>query len=91
MHLILKDRYRRCGISIHMEIVGAAHGQKAVVVAVQVNDVLSTFNPFGITGYGDDVLEDGIVSQQVEVVLAIGEALQPFSNDVEERAISSKI
>jgi hypothetical protein len=31
------------------------------------------------------------ISQQVEVVLAIGEILQPFSNDVKEGAISSKI
>jgi hypothetical protein len=91
MHLILKDRDRRCRISIHIEIVRAALGQKAVVAAVQVNDVLSTFDPFGITRYGNDVLEDDIVSQQVEVVLAIGEAQQPFSNDVEKRAISSKV
>jgi len=74
-----------------MQIVGAAHVQEAVVVAVQVDDVLSAFNPLGITRHRDDVLEDDIVSQQVEVVLAIGEILQTFSNDVEEGAISSNI
>jgi len=60
-----------------MEIVSAAYGHEAVVVAIQVDDVLSTFNLFGITRHGDDVLEDDIVSQQVEVVLAFGEACRP--------------
>jgi len=85
---ILKDHDRRYRISIDMEIVGAAHVQEAVVVAVQVDDVLPAFDPLGITRHRDDVLEDDIVSEQVEVVLAINEVRKPFSNGIYSGGVS---
>jgi hypothetical protein len=56
-----------------------------------VVDVLAPVNPFGIASYGDDVLEDDIISLCVNVVLAICEALEPFSNDMEEGSIGSEV
>jgi hypothetical protein len=49
------------------------------------------FNPSGIARHGDDVLEYDIISQHVEVVLAVGETLESFSNNMEEGSIGSKI
>src|ERR1019366_1508685 len=86
-----EDHDRSLRISIDTEMVSAAHGQEAVVVAVEVDDALPTLNPPGIARHGDDVLEDDIVCQQVEVVLAIGETFEPFSNDEEEGSIGSEI
>src|ERR1700690_2374593 len=55
--LILEDHDRCIGISIDTEIVGAPHGHITVVVAVQVDDALSPFNPPGIVRHGNDVFE----------------------------------
>src|ERR1035438_1375048 len=91
MHLVLEEHDRCFHIAIHPEIVSAAHGHETVVVAVQIDDVLSTFNSSRIAGHGDDVLEYNIVGQQVEIVLAIGKTLEPFSDEVEEGSIGSEI
>ena len=62
-----------------------------LVTAVQVDDVLPPFYAPGVAGHRDDVLEDHIVSQEVEVVLSVDETLESFPDDAEEGAISSEI
>jgi hypothetical protein len=91
VYLILKNHDRRFWITMGAETVGATHSHIAVVVAIQIDDVLSPLNPSGIAGDRDDILEYDIVSQDVKVVLAFGKTIEPFSNDVKEGSIGSEV
>src|ERR1700691_30301 len=91
VYLVLEDGHRRFRVPVDAQVVGGVHDHVIVVAAVQVNDVLPPFDAPGVAGDGDDVLDDDIVGQEVEVVLAVGEALQPFPDDAEEGAVGTEV
>jgi hypothetical protein len=85
--LVFKDYYRGFGVPVNAEVVRAAQLHVVAVAAVEVDDVLPSFDPPGVARHGDYVLEDHVLAQQVEVVLTVGQPLQPLSDDPEKRAV----
>src|SRR5271154_6900902 len=57
----------------------------AAVRPVQLRDGIPAQYATGVAGDGDDVLEDDIVGQHVEVVVAVDEPVDPLLDDGEER------
>ena len=84
VHLVLQDGYRGFRIPVDAEVVSGAHPHVVVVAAVQFDDCLSTFDVPGVAGHSDDVVEDHVITQEVEVVLSVGQAFESFPDDPEE-------
>ena len=91
MHLVLQDGYRGFRIPVDAEVVSGAHRHVVVIAAVQFDDGLSTFDVPGVAGHGDDVVEDHVITQEIEVVLSVGQAFESFPDDLEEGPVSSEV
>jgi hypothetical protein len=62
-----------------------------VVITVQLDDVVAPFDVSGVAGHSDDVVEDHVVSQEVEVVLSVDQPHKPLSDDEKEGAVGAEI
>jgi hypothetical protein len=67
------------------EIVAPVQDDHVAVGAVQLCDGLAALDVPRVAGSGDDVVKDDVLGQQVEEVLAIGEAVEPLLDDPKER------
>ncbi|MFK0026563.1 hypothetical protein [Streptomyces sp. NPDC090798] len=81
VHRVLQHDHGRLGIPVDSEPVRAVQDHAIAVAAVQVGNRAASLNPARVAGYGDHVLEDHVLGQEVEEVLTVDEARQPLPDD----------
>lgn len=85
VHRVLQYDHGGRGIPVDSEPVRAVQDHAPAVAAVQIGNRAASLNPARVAGYGDHVLEDHVLGQEVEEVLTVDEARQPLPDDPEER------
>ncbi len=70
---------------MHGQITGAVQGDGIAVPAVQRSQVLASLHPPRVAGDSDHELGDDVRCEDVEEVLTVDQAVQPFQDDPEER------
>jgi hypothetical protein len=63
------------------EIVAAVQDDRVAVGAVELCDGVAALDVSRVAGGGDDVVDDDVFGEQVEEVLAVGEAVESLLDD----------
>src|SRR5438094_10484149 len=68
-----------------MQIETPVEEEHRAVAAVELNQLLAPFDPARVVGHRDDELEDDVIGQKIEEVLAFGQPIEPCLDHPEER------
>ena len=73
------------------QVVAAVEGERVAVGPVELGHRGAAFNPSGVTGNRDDVLEDDVFGEKVKEMAGSGQPVEPLLDDAEERVQGGEI
>ena len=91
VRLAFEDDHRRIEIRVDAEIVGGTDRHLIVVATAAVDDPSTALDALRMTGRRDDVLEDHVVGQTIEGVLAVRPRIGALTNDEEEGSVGPEV